>query len=69
MDIIGLTINFLGDSITEGVGVSNVDATYYAILQKRTGLCEARNYGISGTRFAIQKGPLERPNHHTDTKP
>lgn len=61
MKLQGLKINFLGDSITEGVGASGKDKIYHAVLKERTGLAEARNYGISGTRFALQRGTPERP--------
>ena len=61
MKLQGLKINFLGDSITEGVGASGKDKIYHAVLKERTGLAEARNYGISGTRFALQKGTEEKP--------
>ncbi len=61
MELKGLKINFLGDSITEGVGASCADTVYHAVLKKETGLAEARNYGIGGTRFAIQKGTPKRP--------
>ena len=57
MDLKGLKINFLGDSITEGHGVSGVENTYWNLLKKNEGLCEARGYGISGTRFAKKKVP------------
>lgn len=56
-----LTINFLGDSITKGVRVSSPDHVYHAILQKEANLKLARNYGISGTRYALQKGTPWRP--------
>lgn len=61
MELKGLKINFLGDSITEGVGTSCEDTVYHAVLKKEAGLREARNYGISGTRFAIQKGTDKNP--------
>lgn len=61
MELKGLRINFLGDSITEGVGASSKDTIYHAVLAKETGLSQANNYGISGTRFAIQKGTEKRP--------
>ena len=61
MKLEGLKINFLGDSITFGVGASNPDAVYHAILKREVNLAEARNYGISGTKIAIQKGTLEKP--------
>lgn len=61
MDLKGLKINFLGDSITEGVGVSSPEKLYHAILKREAGLKEARNYGISATRYALQTGWPERP--------
>ncbi|MBQ8207281.1 MAG: SGNH/GDSL hydrolase family protein [Clostridia bacterium] len=61
MKLEGLKINFLGDSITQGVGASSADTVYHAVLKKEAGLREAKNYGISGTRFALQKGTPQRP--------
>ena len=61
MKLEGLKINFLGDSITQGVGASSPETVYHAVLKREAKLAEARNYGISGTRFAIQKGTEERP--------
>jgi len=61
MNIKGLKINFLGDSITQGVGTSSADKIYHAVLKREAELLEARNYGISATRFAIQKGTPKRP--------
>jgi len=61
MELKGLTVNFLGDSITEGVGASAPEQLYHALLKEELQLKEARNYGISGTRFALQKGTPERP--------
>ncbi len=61
MKLEGLKINFLGDSITQGVGASSPDTVYHAVLKKEANLAEARNYGISGTRYALQKGTEERP--------
>ena len=61
MKLEGLKINFLGDSITQGVGASSADTVYHAVLKKEAGLSEARNYGISATRFALPKGTPERP--------
>lgn len=58
MNLTGLTINFLGDSITEGVGTSSKETIYHAVLAREAGLKEARNYGISGTRFAYQQGGI-----------
>lgn len=56
MELKGLKINFLGDSITEGVGTSTRENVYHAVLKREVGLLEARNYGVSGTRFAKQSG-------------
>ena len=61
MNLSGLKINFLGDSITQGVGASSPETVYHAVLKREAGLAQARNYGISGTRFALQKGTEERP--------
>ncbi len=61
MDLTGLKINFLGDSITAGTGASARDKVYHAVLKREAGLLEARGYGIGGTRFAIQKGTEKRP--------
>ena len=61
MKLEGLKINFLGDSITQGVGASSPETVYHAVLKKEANLGEVRNYGISGTRFALQKGTEERP--------
>lgn len=61
MELKGLKINFLGDSITQGVGTGSDDAIYHAVIKRESGLAEARNYGISGTRFALQKGTPNRP--------
>ena len=54
MNLKNKTINFLGDSITEGVGTSDRSKIYLNLLKTNVGLCEARNYGKSGTRIARQ---------------
>lgn len=61
MNLEGKKVNFLGDSITAGVGVSNPEHIFLNILKRTAGLKEVRNYGISGTRYAIQKGTEYRP--------
>lgn len=61
MNLLNKKVNFLGDSITEGVGASCQEHIYLNILRERVELAEARNYGISGTRYAIQKGTKSRP--------
>ena len=59
MELKGKKINFLGDSITAGVGVSIVDNIYHQVMKRKYGLSEARNYGVSGSRFAKQINPGE----------
>lgn len=67
MKLKGLKINFLGDSITEGAGASAPDKVYHALLKQQCGLAEARNYGISGTRLALQHGsPVRELDDYVD---
>ena len=54
MELKGKKINFLGDSITEGCGISGIEFGFPWLLKQRLGLAEARNYGIGGTRIAAQ---------------
>lgn len=61
MKLEGSKIDFLGDSITEGCGTSGPDCRFSALLQRSCELAEARNYGISGTRYARQRVPSESP--------
>lgn len=61
MDIRGKKINFLGDSITEGVGVSDKNNIYHARLAREYGLSVARNYGISATRISRQSVKTDLP--------
>lgn len=55
MELKGKKINFLGDSITEGVGVQSKEEIYLNVMKEKEQLAEARNYGIGGTRLARQK--------------
>ena len=59
MELKGKKINFLGDSITQGIGASDETHIYHQVLKARAGLAEARNYGISGTRIARQSSVTE----------
>ena len=62
MELKGKKINFLGDSITEGVGASSPDKCFVSVFAEKTGaIC--RNYGIGGSRIAKQKVPSENPRH------
>ena len=58
MELKGKKIAFLGDSITEGCGVSNMDNVYWNVLARKTG-AESFGYGIGGTRIAPQKNLYE----------
>ena len=59
MELKGKKVNFLGDSITEGVGASCFDNIYHQVMKREYGLAEARAYGISGTRIARQTKPSD----------
>lgn len=64
MDIQGKIINFLGDSITEGVGVEDINNNRYDnVIKKKASLAGVNNYGISGTRIAHQTQPSEKPRY------
>lgn len=65
MELQGKKINFLGDSITEGVGATSVETSYVGRFAQMTGAIP-RNYGISGTRFARQRKPSENPRFDLD---
>lgn len=55
MEIKNKKVNFLGDSITDGTGVSCAEHIYLNLLKEDASLAEARNYGIGGTRIAVQQ--------------
>ena len=62
MKLKGKIINFLGDSITEGYGVTKIKNRYDNVLKKLCRLRAVNNYGISGSRFAHQSVPtVEEP--------
>ena len=52
MKLNGAIVNFLGDSITEGVGASCEGNRYTDVLAREFGLARANNYGVSGSRIA-----------------
>ena len=60
MNLKGSKINFLGDSITEGCGSSSADKRFTNLILQRYGAV-CRNYGIGGTRIALQHTPSEDP--------
>ena len=64
MDLKGKIIDFLGDSITEGVGVQDrINNRFDRVLERNCGLKATYNYGIGGTRLAHQRTPSEKPRH------
>ena len=65
MELKNIKANFLGDSITEGVGVSSPDRVFHALLKEKYGFSEARNYGKGGTRIARQS-EIKDPNEPRD---
>lgn len=54
---------FLGDSITEGVGVNDLNNRYDNRLKTMLELENVYNYGIGGTRLAHQTAPSEKPRY------
>jgi lysophospholipase L1-like esterase len=57
MKLEGMTICFLGDSITESIGCSAKNKVFHQLIAKEYGLTHAYNYGIGGTRIAPQVVP------------
>ena len=65
MNLKGLKINFLGDSITEGHGCSSEATRFTDKIAAEQGAI-TRCYGIGGTRLARQTKPSEWPRHDLD---
>lgn len=64
MNISGFKVNFLGDSITEGTGVTDIEnCRYDNRLASMCALSHINNYGIGGTRLAHQPYPSEKPRY------
>lgn len=63
MNLNGKTIDFLGDSITEGVGVEDLNNRYDNRLKAMLNLKAVHNYGIGGTRIAHQITPSAEPRY------
>jgi len=62
MNIRGFKVNFLGDSITEGIGVSDIkNCRYDNYLAKTLALSKVANHSISGSRMAHQTFPSAKP--------
>ena len=65
MELQNKTVLFLGDSITEGVGVSAPDKSFVSVFRKLT-RANTVNYGISGTRIARKSVPSACANWDMD---
>jgi len=64
MELKGKVIDFLGDSITEGVGVTDRKNNRYDNVLKETSQLKAvYNYGVGGSRLAHQRMPSAKPRH------
>ncbi|MDD7254466.1 SGNH/GDSL hydrolase family protein [Bullifex porci] len=64
MKLTNKIVSFLGDSITEGVGVSNIELYRFDnLIKQRCGCKRVNNYGISGTRIAHKTQPTEKARH------
>ncbi|MBQ2989922.1 MAG: SGNH/GDSL hydrolase family protein [Clostridia bacterium] len=61
MELKGAVINFLGDSITEGVGASCTQKRYTDVFARMYG-AKVNNYGLSGSRFARQRVMTDEPH-------
>ena len=66
MKLEGMTFNFLGDSITHGVGTSSDEKRYFELIKAEKGLASVNGYGISGTRLAKQRIPSAEPSFDRD---
>ena len=64
MNTKGFKVNFLGDSITEGVGISDWEnCRYDNLTAKMLGFSKVNSYGIGGTRLAHQPFPSATPRY------
>ena len=63
MNVKCFTVNFLGDSITEGVGVADKNNRYDNILAREMEFGKANSYSISGSRLAHQTFPSAKPRY------
>ena len=66
MELKGIKMAVLGDSITEGHGVADKNNLYFNIVARECGVRELYVDGISGTRFARQTFASEKLRHDKD---
>ena len=62
MKLEGMTLHFLGDSITEGVATTGLEQRYFERIKRMYGLKTVNCFGIAGTRIARQTVPSEDPS-------
>ena len=58
MELKNKRIAFMGDSITAGHGVADIQDVYWNLIGRQTG-AQVFGYGISGTRIAAQRHRIE----------
>ncbi len=63
MKLEGKKIAFLGDSITEGAGLTDQNDRYDNVILREYGLAATQNQSISGSRLAHQQTPSEKPHY------
>ena len=67
MDLKDKTINFLGDSITEGAGVEDIEANRFDnVIKRKCDLKRVNNYGVGGSRIAYQRHPSDKARYDMD---
>lgn len=66
MNLNGIKMGVIGDSITEGCGVSDLNNMFYNRLALECGIRELYVDGISGSRIARQRIPSEKARHDLD---
>jgi lysophospholipase L1-like esterase len=63
MNANGFIVNFLGDSITEGVGVKDQNNRYDNALANLLNFSKVNRYAVSGSRLAHQIHPSAKPRY------
>lgn len=66
MELKNKKINFLGDSITEGCCATAPERMFVEVMKQKYALAAARNYGIGGTRIALQRIPSAEAKYDRD---
>ena len=66
MELKGIKMAVIGDSITQGVGVTDMDNMYYNRIKRDCDLRALYVDAISGTRIARQQTPSETPSFDRD---